>query len=123
MKKGWMIALASLTLLLAGCHEKETHITVEPEQVVGKWQYENTKEYWRYRSDFTGVTWDEGEDVSEEESNLTYEWTLSGDQLTHVFSGAQGNQAVPKVYTITEIDESRMVWKDDYGMTKVLLKV
>ena len=50
------------------------------------------------------------------ESNLTYEWTLNGDRLTHVFHGAEGNQAVPKVYTVKEISESTMRWQDDYSM-------
>lgn len=112
-------------LLLSGCSlfEKETHITVEESQLYGKWREGTTLVYWRYVDDGTGVTWDEGEDVSEEESNLTYSWTVRGDVLTHVFSGAQGNQAVPKVYTITEIDENHMVWKDDYGMTKTLSRL
>lgn len=120
-----MLMMAAGLLLLSGCSlfEKETHITVEEGQLYGKWREGATQVYWRYEEDGTGVTWDEGEDVHEEESNLTYTWTVRGDVLTHVFSGAQGNQAVPKVYTITEVDEGHMVWKDDYGMTKTLSKV
>ena len=110
------MAMVLLALLAAGCHKPETHITVEPEQLLGKWQKDGSQEYWRYRSDSTGVTWDEAEDVSEEESNLTFEWTINGDRLTHVFRGAQGNQAVPKVYTVKEISESTMRWQDDYSM-------
>ena len=119
------LTVAAGLLLLSGCSlfEKETHITVEESQLYGKWREGTTLVYWRYVDDGTGVTWDEGEDVSEEESNLTYSWTVRGDVLTHVFSGAQGNQAVPKVYTITEIDENHMVWKDDYGMTKTLSRL
>ena len=112
-------------MLMTSCFlfDKETHINVEPEQLYGKWQEGTTEVYWRYLSDSTGVTWDEGEEISEQESNLTYRWTVHGDVLTHVFTGAQGNQAVPKVYTITEINNSRMEWKDDYGMTKTLTKL
>ena len=98
------------------------HITVEPYQIEGLWQKIGTQEFWRYRVDGTGVTWDESEDVSEEESNLTYEWTINGDELTHVFHGSLGNQAVPKVYTVTSISSSQMEWEDIYGQTYVLLK-
>ena len=60
--------------------------------------------------------------MSEEESNLTYEWTINGDELTHVFHGSRGNQAVPKVYTVTSISSSQMEWEDIYGQTYVLVK-
>lgn len=116
--KLWTMML--LAILAAGCQEKETHLTVEPDQLIGKWlrtDSQEDQEYWRYRNDYTGVTWNEAEDISEEESNLTFEWTLAGDRLTHVFRGEQGNQAVPKVYTITAISETTMQWRDDYSIT------
>lgn len=108
--------------MLVGCSD-DTHITVEPYQLVGLWQKFGTQEFWRYRIDGTGVTWDESEDVSEEESNLTYDWSIDGDELTHIFRGSLGNQAVPKVYTVTSISSSQMKWEDVYGQTYVLLKV
>ena len=61
--------------------------------------------------------------MTEEESNLTYTWTINGDVLTHVFTGAMANQAVPKVYTITAINDASMTWEDDYGMSYTLIKV
>lgn len=123
-RRSFLAIVLLLPLLTAGCSlfEKETHINVDADQLYGKWQEGSTQVYWRYLADGTGVTWDMGEEISEEESNLVYSWTVNGDVLTHVFSGEQGNQAVPKVYTITEIDNSHMLWKDDYGMTKTLYK-
>lgn len=120
-----IITVALMALMMTACSlfDKEPHITVNESQLYGKWQEGSTQVYWRYAYDGTGVTWDEGEDIMEEESNLTYTWTVRGDVLTHVFTGAQDNQAVPKVYTITFIDDSRMEWKDDYGMTKTLTKL
>ncbi len=128
MKKRYIILalVAAMTLVCTSCNlfgHEDTHLNVNPAMVQGKWIKNATQEYWRYNADETGVTWDESEDISEEESNLTFEWTLNGDVLTHVFRGEQGNQAVPKVYTITEIDASTMKWKDDYGMTYQLNKV
>ncbi len=110
------MSLALLALLAAGCHETETHITVEPEQLVGRWLLDGSQEYWRYRDDYTGVTWDESEGKTEETSNLTFEWTINGDRLMHVFRGEQGNQAVPKVYTVKAINSTTMRWEDDYKM-------
>lgn len=114
-----------LSFAVTGCSwfEKDEHIVVSESQLYGKWVKQSTQEYWRYNDDRSGVTWDESEDVSEEESNLTYEWSIGGDQLTHVFHGQQGNQSVPKVYTITAISASSMSWKDDYGMSYQLVKV
>ena len=120
-----MMMVVAGAMLMASCSlfEKENHLNVDESLLYGKWQEGTSQIYWRYLDDGSGVTWDEGEDISEEESNLTYTWTLRGDVLTHVFTGAQDNQAVPKVYTITEIDDSKMVWKDDYGLTKTLNKM
>ena len=71
----------------------------------------------------TGVTWDESEDITEEESNLKFEWTLSRDELTCVFRGAQGNQAVPKLYVIRSISSTQMTWEDYYGIEYTFRKV
>lgn len=108
---------------MASCADDTTHITVSEEDLHGKWLKTATQEYWRYNADGTGVTWDESEDIAEEESNLTYFWTIKGDVLTHVFTGEMENQAVPKVYTVTSISSSDMTWKDDYGMSFSFTKV
>lgn len=109
--------------MLASCGGKDNHITVSDSQLEGLWQKNNSQEYWRYNASHTGVTWDESEDVSEEESNLTFTWSIAEDVLTHVFTGAMENQAVPKVYTIKEINGSYMKWEDDYGISYTLSKV
>ena len=109
--------------MLASCGGKDNHITVSDSQMEGLWQKNNSQEYWRYNADHTGVTWDEAEDVSEDESNLTFTWSIAEDVLTHVFTGAMENQAVPKVYTVKEINGSYMKWEDDYGISYTLFKV
>lgn len=106
----------ALCSLFASCSlfEQDNHITVSEDQLYGCWVLEGTQEYWRYRDDGTGVTWDEGEDVGEEESNMTYTWEVRGDELTHIFRGEMGNQADPKTYVIKAISSSSMEW-EDYG--------
>lgn len=112
-----------MTLFASACHEEETHINVSPDQLYGCWVKNGSQEYWRYLSDSTGVTWDESEDVTEDESNLRFEWSVNGDVLTHIFRGEQGNQAVPKVYTIKGISASQMSWEDDYGQQYTFIKI
>ena len=118
------LLLLTLAGLLVSCtpSDNRVHITVNPEQLQGCWVKSGTQEYWRYRDDSTGVTWDESEDMTEEESNLTFTWEVNRDVLTHIFRGVMDNQAVPKVYTITEITPQSMKWEDDYGITCTLNK-
>jgi len=108
--------------LFVGCTDDPV-LDVDPRDLAGKWVVENTQEYWRFRDGGTGVTWDESEDIYEEESNLRFEWTLDRDELTCVFRGANENQAVPKVYRIREISASAMKWENIYGQTTRLKKL
>lgn len=67
-----------------------------------------------------GTTWDEGEDVTEDEAQL-FNWTLSGATLTHEHIGTF--VTVPKLYTITQLTSSSLIYKDDYGVTHHFSKV
>lgn len=110
-------------MLAASCGKSEVHINVSDDQLEGLWQKNDTQEYWRYVVDgHTGVTWDLAEDITEEESNLTFTWSVNGDVLRHTFTGAQNNQAIPKVYTVKEISSTAMTWTDDYGITHKFTK-
>ena len=110
-------------MFFGACFDKDDAVDVEPDQLWGLWVKGNSQEYWRYRSDNTGVTWDEADDVSEDESNLTYEWSVEKGIITHVFRGEQGNQQVPKTYTIVAWSDNQMKWRDVYGFTTTLNKV
>ena len=110
-------------MLTASCGKSEVHINVSDDQLEGLWQKNDTQEYWRYVVDgHTGVTWDLAEDITEEESNLTFTWSVNGDVLRHIFTGAQNNQAIPKVYTVKEISSTAMTWTDEYGITHKFTK-
>ena len=111
-----------ISSLFVGCVKNEIELTVQPQQLVGKWQETSTQQYYRYRDDSTGVRWNEAEDITEEESNLVFRWSVSGARLRLVYTGAQGNQAVPKVYTIREMGSSTMRWEDDYGISTSFIK-
>lgn len=117
-----ILLFIGIMLVFASCGKEQDAKAVDRSLIPGKWVRQGTQEYWRYYSSGNGVTWDESEDISEEESNLTFTWTLDGDQLTHVFTGSSGGQAVPKVYTVTSITPSTMLWTDFYGSTIYLSK-
>ena len=113
-----------MSVMMSACSlfEDENHITVDEEQLYGSWREGNTEIFWSYSTTGEGATWDESVGQTSQNTNLHFSWTLNGDELLHVFTGEQENQAVPKKYTITEIDNSHMLWKDDYGLTKSLTK-
>lgn len=117
-----MFVLSAGWLALGGCTDDPV-LEVNPDDLTGRWVVEGTQEYWRFRDDGTGVTWDESEDIYENESNLKFEWGLDKDELTCVFRGDNENQAVPKVYRIREITISSMKWEDIYGRTMKFRKM
>lgn len=124
---------AAMALLLVSCfkHREDERLVVSPEQVTGLWVKDsNPYEYWRFRSDLTGITWDETPDpetgepeMTEDLSNLGYTWKIeNGDVLMFSFPGAMENQDVPKYYYIKEISATTMKWEDEYGLTYTLIK-
>jgi hypothetical protein len=117
-----MMMLLPAVGFFGGCSDDPV-LVFDPSELMGKWVVEGQQEYWRFRTDGTGVTWDESEDISEEESNLKFEWSLDKDELTCVFRGENENQAVPKVYRIREISSYAMKWEDIYGQTKRFRKL
>ena len=67
-----------------------------------------------------GTTWDEGEDITEEEAQI-FKWTLNGATLIHEHVGTF--VIVPKVYTITSLTSTELIYNDDYGTTHHYTKV
>lgn len=125
MKKLVVIAasLASIVLILfSSC---ETPITFDETLLIGKWTRPSTltdgQDCYRYNADYTGATWDTGDDVSEAEGQ-PFTWSLEGAVLTQVHQGKMG-QVVPKVYTLTTLNDSTLSYKDDYGVSATFIKV
>ncbi len=67
-----------------------------------------------------GTTWDESDDVSEDEAQL-FNWTLTGATLKQEHVGTF--QIVPKLYTITSLNANELVYEDDYGVSHHFSKV
>ena len=125
MKKLVVIAasLASIVLILfSSC---ETPVTFDETLLIGKWTRPSTltdgQDCYRYNADYTGATWDTGEVAVEEEAQ-PFTWSLEGAVLTQVHQGKMG-QVVPKVYTLTTLNDSTLSYKDDYGVSATFIKV
>ena len=60
----------------------------------------------------TGASWDEADDVTEEEAQA-FSWSISGSELTIVHQiGMTGQDAIPKSYKLTELTDTHMTFKD-----------
>ena len=125
MKKLVVIAasLASIVLILfSSC---ETPVTFDETLLNGKWTRPSTltdgQDCYRYNADYTGATWDTGEDVSEAEGQL-FTWSVESATMTHIHIMKMGGK-IPKTYTLLTLNDSTLSYKDDYGVSFTFIKV
>lgn len=132
MKKLLHIFLFLVIVLgLGACHKDPPEINYDASMLYGKWQ--NGTVFERYYDKpvkrvlpngdtvkVNGTTWDEGDDVTEEEAQF-FNWTLTGSTLMHEHVGTF--VTIPKIYTITTLGVNQLVYKDDYGVTHHFSKV
>lgn len=90
--------------------------------LTGKWQSDTLFEV--YNADGTGYTWDEADDVKEDEAQR-FTWTLEdGDQLTQIhIMEMTGTGTITKKYTITSLTAKNLSYEDEYGKTHSFTKV
>ena len=132
MKKLLHILLGLIIVLCLGaCGEIKPENDIDVSKLYGKWQegsvferyYESSIERVLANGDTVranGTTWDEADDVSEEEAQL-FNWTLTGSTLKHEHAGTF--VTIPKIYTVTSLTSSELVYKDDFGVTRHFSKV
>ena len=106
-----------LLVVFYSCGDKKN--SFDRSLIPGKWNEGTLFE--RYFSDGTGYTWDEGDDVKEDEAQK-FEWTLEKDGLTQIHLGDMGLK-VPKSYTVTELTLSSFKYKDSHGKSYSFKKV
>ena len=87
--------------------------------LIGKWQSGTL--FYRFDVDGIGATWDEGDDISEEEAS-PMKWELDRSKLIF-YHEMQSGVLVPKVYKIKHLDLNNLVFKDDYGKEFSFVKV
>ena len=87
--------------------------------LIGKWQ--SGVVFYRFDVDSTGVTWDEGDDIIEEEAS-PLKWELNRSKFMHYYE-MQNGVLVPKIYKIVKLDLNNLVFQDDYGKEFTFIKV
>ena len=132
MKKLLHIFLCLIVVLsFSACGDIPLENGYDASMLYGKWQGGSVFEQY-YSSNIervlangdtvqaNGTTWDESDDVSEDEAQL-FNWTLTGSTLKHEHVGTF--VMVPKIYTVTSLTSSELVYEDDYGMAHHFSKV
>ena len=105
-----------VSILAVSCEPEETFY--DESLLIGKWQSGTL--YYKYLADGTGGTWDTADDVPEEDAQ-DFTWTLVNAELTHIHILEIGG-TVPKVYTVTELTSTTLIYHDDFdefSFTKV----
>ena len=96
------------------------YVDFNPNWVPGLWQKNETTEYWRFKGDGTGVTWDPKEDVTEEESMNIFSWETIGHTLSLVFNGIVDQE---REYYLIDQTQDVMVLVDSYGLHYTFYRV
>ncbi len=111
-----LLIIFMIITVLVSC---ETDEMFDEVLLTGKWKSGTL--YYRYFSDGTGYTWDEADDINENEAQ-NFTWTLVRSTLTHIHILEIGG-TVPKIYTVTELTETNLKYKDDFGKSYSFVKV
>lgn len=125
--------LFSFGLVTTSCVDKgEKEDTSHDEQytkdIVGRWRKasEETSQsdkylYYVYQADGWGYTWDEGDDVSEQEvineypGNGWFEWEIYNARVVEKHKFTSSSAVTTKRYKITQLTDTRLVKYDETG--------
>jgi hypothetical protein len=118
MKKVFLYLLSTvmIALLMVSCEKEEFF---DESFLTGKW--ESGTMYYRYFANGNGYSWDESDDVTEEEAQA-FTWTLVQSVLTHKHTIEMGG-GVPQVYTVTELTPTKLRYKNFFGRSYSFTKV
>lgn len=119
-----IMMMVVVAVCMAGCGDKD-HITVEPAELYGYWQQENSLYFWTFNADRTGNLVNRGEVLEGDEDNGDFTWVINdGDQLEVEFrgSGELGGIDIVKLYTLKEVTSETVKWEDMYGRVTRLIK-
>lgn len=121
-----MISLSSCT----GAEEEEImgdeDITNYTEMIVGYWQLQGKREYWRFDGDGSGTitdkshgdNWDEADDIYEdEETSNFFEWYFEKNGLMIIYrnNGYYNTPEPDAPFIVNSITEKVMTWTTNNG--------
>lgn len=106
------LSLVIVILFSVSCGDEVVdEVYFDTSSIIGKWKSGTLFE--RYDLDNTGATWDTADDVTEAEAQ-PFTWTIEIDQLEQIHIIENGG-VIPKVYTVTTLNETTLVYEDEYG--------
>lgn len=112
----------ALLITLVSCG-KDIKKSFDSSLLPGKWN--RGTEFYRYDTDGTGVYWDTADDVSEDEAQA-FKWSYDDSDnsltLVHWMEMTQ-DWTVPRVYTIKQLDQSKLVYDDRFGETYSFVRI
>ena len=108
--------------------------TFQENDLLGLWKEDDTEAFVRFTSekDSTGVykfgcEWDEGDGVLESDltkyGNGWFKWKLVKADLTEIHLMENGGAELPKVYTVTKLNDTELKYEDDFKVTHSFRKV
>ena len=112
-----LLACLSLSLFLFSCEKED--LSYDENLIIGTWR--SGTEYYKYKADGTGGTWDTSDDVTEDEAQ-PFTWTLVKSDLTHIHI-MQTGPGITKSYTVTELTATTLKYEDDFGKSYSFVKV
>lgn len=101
--------------MLVSCYPEEVEYEFSVSDIYGKWRSGSV--YYKYEYNNEGVTWDESDDVYEDEGQR-FTWEIVGDDMTHIYIMEMGETAVPKTYVIDELTPTVLRYHDYYKSYK-----
>lgn len=125
MKK--TLIYATLLCAMVGFVACTPAVSFDEDLLIGKWEDDNSDGlYYVYltETDETGSyqygkTWDEKDDVTEEDlqyhGNGWFKWQLVQSDLTQIHLMDNGGAEIPKIYTITYLDDNTLQYKDEFN--------
>ena len=111
------LCLLLFTALWACTPDDPTEGDFDVTNLYGKWCQEGTKIYYKYNDDGTGATWDESDDVYEDEAQA-FTWEVDGSEMIHIHLTETGTAQIPKYYIITFLSFDELDHYDAYVTTK-----
>lgn len=110
---------AVVALSLTSCGGDKEHFDIS--LLAGKWVA--GQEFWRYDANGTGATWDEADDVHEDEAQpFTWEFDDETNRLTHIHQMEMGG-VVPKSYTLKALNDNTLSYTDRFDSTYTFKRV
>ena len=134
MKKRTILfgVLAIVAMVMISCQSDKP--TFQEADLLGLWQEDGTEAFVRFTAekDSTGEykygrEWDESDEMSESDlkpyGNGWFKYKLVKSDLTEIHLMDNGGADIPKVYTVLNLTEDALQYKDDRGITTTFAKV